>query len=245
MLAQRSRSCSGTFSKCAFLFAASLTLLAASALAQPSPSTLSKWDGVDSVYHFGVPHTATYGQTITVSAGMNPLKGFAFEIGECDAEATLRGHVYAWDGSKATGSSLFDSPVMSVPGGPGYRLVTFNTGELALAPGAYVLFASTSQDQAGAPNPDCHFGLVADGRAYSGGRFIYLNNGPDAARWTIDNWRVWNRDGDLAFRVDGLAGPVMGVPAASTTSLLAGFVSLIGVALFEVLRRRRLIRDSR
>jgi hypothetical protein len=133
---------------------------------------------------------------------------------------------------------------MSIPAGPGYRLVTFNTGDLALAPGSYVLFASTSQDQAGAPASECHWGLVPDSRAYFGGRFIYLNNGPDAARWTMDNWVVYVRDGDLAFRVDGLAGPAVGVPAASTTSLLIGFISLIGVALFEVFRRQ-LIRDPR
>jgi hypothetical protein len=245
MLRRFSRSCSGTFSKCAFLSAASLTLLAASALAQPFPNTLSAWDGVMSISPFGVPYTATYGQTVTVSAGMSPLRGFAFEIGECSANVTFRGHVYAWDGSKATGASLFDSPVMSVPAGPGFRLVTFSTGDLALAPGSYVLFASTSQDQAEAPSSGCGWGRWSF-NVYSGGQFAYLNNGPNAAEWTTRSWSV-DRFSDLAFRVDGLAGPAttVGVPAASTTSLLIGFVSLIGVALFEVFRRRRLIRDSR
>jgi hypothetical protein len=222
-------------------------LLAASALAQPSPDTIPRWDGSSSISYFGVTDTATYGQTITVYGGYSPLNGFAFEIGQCNANVTFRGHVYAWDGSKATGSSLFDSPVMSVPAGSGYRLVTFNTGELALAPGTYVLFASTSQDQAGAPYSACRWGaLPGNDRYYAGGHFVFLNNGPNPATWTTGNWSSIYYD--LAFRVDGLAAPApsaVGVPAASTTSLLIGFVSLIGVALFEVFRRRRLIRDSR
>jgi hypothetical protein len=146
MLTQLSRSFFGTFSKCVFLAAALLLLLAASALAQPSPNTIPAWNGVTTIQPFGVPDTATYGQTVTVSAGMGPLKGFAFEIGSCSVNVTFRGHVYAWDGSKATGSSLFDNPVVSAPAGPGFQLVTFNTGNLTLAPGTYVLFASASQD---------------------------------------------------------------------------------------------------
>jgi hypothetical protein len=245
MLRQFSRSCSGTFLKCAVFPAALLTLFAASALAQPSPNTLPAWNGAGFISSFGVPNTATYGQTVAVSAGMSPLRSFAFEIGNCGANVSFRGHVYAWDGSKATGSSLFDSPVMSVPAGPSFQAVTFDTGDLALAPGTYVLFASTSQDQAGAPMSACRWGAIPNDNTYRGGHFVFLNNGTNPPAWTTDAWSSIYED--LAFRVDGLAGPAptVGVPAASTTSLLIGFVSLIGVALFEVFRRRRLIRDSR
>jgi hypothetical protein len=218
----------------------SLTLFvafAASAHAQ-AINTIPGWDGNQYISSFGVTDTATYGETITVAAGATSLNSFSFEIGNCSANVTFRGSVYAWDGTKATGPSLFTSPVMTVNSGSTYQLVTFNTGGVSLPAGTYVLFASTSQDQTGAPNSSCRWGSVGNNTAYAGGQFVFLNNGPNPGQWTTSTWSNINQD--LAFQVNGLttAPQATGVPAASTTSLLIGLVGLTAVGLYQLSRSR-------
>lgn len=231
----------GRYFRLVFLSTALLTLLAASALAQGPINTISGWNGTSYISSFGVTDTATYGQTVTVAAGASPLKSFAFEIGYCGANVTLRGSVYAWDGTKATGSSLFESVPMSVSAASAFQQVTFNTGELALAAGTYVLMASTSQDQAGAPHSACRWGSVGNNTAYPGGLFVFLNNGPNPAQWTTSTWSTIAQD--LAFQVDGLVVPSnpAPAPAASTTSLLIGLAALTAVGLFQLSRRHRVV----
>src|SRR5262245_8210994 len=142
-------------------------------------------DSATTVDVFGVVNTATYGQVITADATHSKLSGFTFEMNLPNTVA-FRGEVYAWDGTKAMGPALFESAVMSTAG-TGNQLITFNTGGITLTPGQqYVLFASTSKDQAG------HSGLGswdASGLdTYSGGQFVYLNNGNDASQWTTQAW---------------------------------------------------------
>lgn len=219
----------------ALLAGALLLLPVSTALAQTSIDTISGWNGSTFISSFGVTNTATYGQTVTVAAGAGPLNSFSFEIGNCSANVSFRGSVYAWDGSKATGASLYQSGVMSVAAGSTYNLVTFNTGGITLPAGTYVLFASTSEDQGGAPNSACRWGAVAGNTAYTGGNFVFLNNGTATSQWTGTNWSSFSQD--LAFQVNGIsvsAPPAAtGAPAASTTSLLIGFAALSGLAFLQ------------
>jgi hypothetical protein len=210
-----------------------LVLSATPSLAQFSIDTIPFWNGTQFISSFGVPNTATYGQTITVSAGVTPLNSFSVEIGNCGADVTMRGEVYAWNGTMATGPALFESAPYTLPNSSSFQLVTFSTGGLTLPAGTYVLFASTSRDQAGAPNSACRWGSVAD-TAYPGGNFVFLNNGANPALWTSGTWSAISYD--LAMRVNGLTNPV---PAASTTSLLIGFALLLGAALFALSRSRQ------
>jgi len=166
------------------------------------PNTIPAWDGSQFISSFGVPNTATYGQTITVWDGADPMTGFTFEI-KCNNTVTLRGSVYAWDGLKATGSSLFTSDPQTLQDGD-FQEVSFDTGSLSLPAGDYVIFASTSADQSEAPNSACKFGAVAD-TSYTAGNFVFLNNGTDTSMWTADSWSTIPED--LAFRVDGLYQP--------------------------------------
>jgi hypothetical protein len=179
-----------------------------------------------------------------VVAGASPLNSFTFEIGNCSAAVIVRGEVYAWDGLKATGSSLFESPTgVSIPSGSAYQAITFNVGGLSLPAGTYVLFASTSRDQSGAPTSSCRWGSVGNDTAYPGGRFVFINNGPDPSLWTTNSWSFISQD--LAFQVNGLVGPAnsspASVPAASTISLLIGFGVLTAVGLFRLSRHRQAI----
>ncbi|MCX6628319.1 MAG: hypothetical protein NTW28_11905 [Candidatus Solibacter sp.] len=220
-----------------------LTLLVAPALAQGPINTIPVWNGTTFISSFGVTNTATYGETITVSAGASALNSFAFEIGNCSASVTFRGAIYAWDGTKATGASLFESATTSVAPGSTYTLVTFNTGGLVLPAGTYVLLASTSRDQSGAPSSSCRWGSVGNNTAYAGGTFVYLNNGPNPSEWTTNTWSTIAQD--LAFQVDGLvlpsSTPAQAAPAASTISLLIGFAALAAVGLFQLARQRQAI----
>ena len=210
-------------------------VFAASAQAQ-AINTIPSWNGTTFISSFGVVNTATYGQTVTVAAGASPLNSFAVEIGNCGANVTLRASVYAWNGTNATGSSLFESPATTITNSSAFQLVTFNVGGITLAPGTYVLFASTSQDQAGAPSSACRWGSVGNNTAYPGGQFVFLNNGPNPAQWTATAWSTIADD--LAFQVDGLVSPVP-VPAASTTSLLIGLAGLTALALYQMNRSRQ------
>ena len=221
----------------AILSSALLLLTSTSALAQVSIDTIPGWNGTSYISSFGVANTATYGETVTVAAGASPLASYSFEIGYCSASVSFRGSVYAWDGTKATGPSLFTSGVQTVPASSAFQLVTFNVGSLNLPAGNYVLFASTSQDQAGAPNSSCRWGSVGNNTAYSGGQFVYINNGPDPTQWTTNAWS--NIAQDLAFRVDGLsvAPNPTSVPTLSEWALLA-LAGLMGVFGLGAIRRR-------
>ena len=229
----------------AVLAAIILTLIASSAVAQNSINTIPSWDGTNFLSEFGVIDTATYGQTISVGAGSSPLQSFTFQIGFCGPQpVTLRGEVYAWDGTnnRATGPALFESAPQSVPAANGYTAVTFNAGGVNLSAGTYVLFASTSRDQAGAPASLCRWGALTNNTTYAGGQFVYINNGPNPGQWTTNNWSPLPVD--LAFAVNGL-GPggsgsgASGAPAASTTSLLIGVLALIGLGLFRLSRHNQ------
>ena len=175
-----------------------LLLSTGSLFAQSDVNTIPSWNGSSYISSFGVVNTATYGQTITVGENAGSLNSFAFQIGNCNANVSFRASIYAWDGSMATGSSLWQSSLTSISAGSGFQLVTFNTGGLMLSPGSYVLFASTSQDQSGAPSSGCQFGGISP-QVYSGGSFVYQNNGANVSSWTSSGWTQWT-DYDLAFQ---------------------------------------------
>jgi len=192
--------------------------------------TVPAWDG-SSIASFGVPDTATYGQTFTVAAGAGSLTSFAFLIGNCSARVTFRGKVYAWDGTKATGSSRFDGAATSLPSGSAFQLVTFTTGGITLPAGTYVLFASTSQDQTGAPSSGCQWGSVADS-TYTGGSFVFQDTGTNTSLWTSSAWSTMAMD--LAFQANfgGPPAPTSTtVPDASPIALLLTVVGLAGLGL--------------
>jgi hypothetical protein len=222
----------GHFVACLFL----LSLAVVPASAQMSIDTISVWDGWTSISSFGVENSATYGQVIRVAAGSTALQSFAFEIGHCSASVTLRGEVYAWDGSnmKATGSALFESTTQIVPADSAYHLVTFSPGSLTLPAGDYVLFGTTSRDQSGAPHSACRWGALTTNTQIPNGSFVFINSSADPTMWTNSTWSDISQD--LAMQVTGLVAPV---PAAPPTGLAIGFILLVCVGLVELARRRR------
>jgi len=158
--------------------------------------TTPSWNGADFISSFGWPDTATYGQLITVPISDTALESFSFYMNLPDT-VTFRGYVYAWDvtNSRATGPALYESPTMVTAGNGNFERVEFKTGGIPLTPGGkYVLFASVSKlSGSGYGN----WGNVPD-RAYTGGNFVYLNNGTDESKWTSTAWSTYLTI-DLAF----------------------------------------------
>lgn len=220
------------------LFSLSFLLLpSVSVFAQNSVNTIPLWDGTNFISSFGVPNTATYGQTITVNAPGGPaqLQSISFRIGNCGANTTFRIHVYAWDGTKATGSSLFDSAPQTISASPAFTAVTVSTGSVNLTSGQYILFASTSEDQAGAPPSACRWGALPNNTGYSGGQFYFENNTANTAAWTTQTWATIGED--LAFQA--VFNDALAVPTLSEWGLiiLAGLLLMFGI--FALPRRLR------
>ena len=215
-----------------------LLLIAGSLMSQGPINTIPSWDGIRFVEPFGAPNAATYGQTITVTPGSAVVSSFGFEMGHCNATVTFRGEIYAWDGAKATGPSLYEGPATDLGSSDTFQLVTFNTGALTLPPGAYVIFATTSRDQVTASA--CEWGSLPDLAAYPAGSHVFMNNGADPSQWTTVAWGT--EPFDLAFRVDMTPVPppnvVKNVPAASPATLLLGFAGVIALGLLGLSRLR-------
>jgi len=90
--------------------------LSASANAQSIIDTIPQWNGIQSIQSWGVTDTATYGQTITPTAGQTRLSSFTFELARTSGTASqYQAFVYQWDptNQRITGSALFSSSVFT------------------------------------------------------------------------------------------------------------------------------------
>ena len=218
-----------------FLVAAALLGAASVAGAQTTIGA----PGGSSVSPFGEPNTQTYGQTFTVPTnGDNALNAFSFWMAPA-TDLSFRGYVFAWDGatSRATGSALFTSSIMSAPtSGSGFQQVTVSTGGVSLTGGSmYVAFLSAS-GLAGSSTTQWEFGT---GDTYAGGEFVFMNNGENTGAWTTGTWNTdhagTNRD--VRFEMQFSATQMSQVPEPATVALSAtGLLALGGIG---ALRRRR------
>lgn len=203
--------------------------------------TTSSWGGA-SIIGFGesdattsgLAFGATYGQVFTVGSS-NQLNSFTYLIDDylnpnpVDFEA----FVLAWDGAKATGSILYQSSSMTTTnnaGAGGFESFTVNTGGLNLTSGnQYVAFFSASNLFDGITGLS-QWAFTND--VYSGGDFVFFDNGDDFSLLTTSNWdQLGNYD--LAFSMN-FTSPV---PEPSTYFLMLGGLGLIG---FMAYRRKKI-----
>jgi len=179
----------------------------AAVLASPAAAigTYKKWDGSSYVQAFGCPNTTTYGQTITIPAGKHFMNKIVFSFINLDSGSmVVRGEVYAWDGSKATGNALWEGTPRTISFNDGaFHRYHFDTGVLAVNPGQqYVVFASIDKDYERCQNNYVlGWALDTSGDVYPGGGFVYQNNSGDESQWTITPWNSFGGE-DLAFRVE-------------------------------------------
>jgi hypothetical protein len=193
-------------------------------------TTIPEWNKSSAVSAFGYGATATYGETITAPAD-NVLTSFSFEM-KLPTDTTFRGYVYGWSGTMATGPELFASASAKTAGAGSFQEITFDTGGIALTPGAsYVLFASTTGlDGAG----QGIWGETQGKDTYTGGEFVFINNA-NTDELTKSQWTTGHlgRGADLAFEAT-FASRSSSVPEPAS-------LALVGVAMAGViaLRRRR------
>src|SRR2546423_7731695 len=141
---------------------AALLALSVPASAQ-NIDTFSQWNGSSFISSYGVPNTATYGQTFTPTGSQTRLNGFTVEVGFASAGIASQAFVYQWDSvnSRIIGPALFSSGTINVAAGAGFTAVSVNTSGVTLTPGQqYVVFLSTSNLQGGAPNSSSRWGAL-------------------------------------------------------------------------------------
>lgn len=174
-----------------------------SADAQEVIDTTPAWNGTASIAAWGVPNTATYGQTFTATDQQRRLLGFTFYLQNFSGTAPkYQAAVYEWNNatSRITGPALFTSAVMTAPGGSGYTAVKISTGNIALDTGKrYVMFFTTST-QGAQHNGSYKWGSV-NGTTYAGGDFMFKNNGTNFNQLSTSNWSIFGAL-DLAFNAE-------------------------------------------
>jgi uncharacterized protein with beta-barrel porin domain len=131
--------------------------------------------------------------------GQTRLSSFTFQLNQTSGTAPqYQAFVYQWDptNQRITGPALFGSGAFTAPGA-GFSPVTINTGNVVLTPGQqYVLFLTTSTIAA-QPNSSYRYGSVAN-TAYTGGQFVFQNNGTNFNQLSTANWSTIALD--LAFQ---------------------------------------------
>jgi hypothetical protein len=165
-------------------------------------NTHKSWDGRSYVEPLGCPGATTFGEVITIPSGKTHLGKFHFWwINYNTGSMVVRGEVYAWDGSKATGRALYESKPRTISFSDGLsHNVAFKASLVPVTPGAqYVIFASIDKDY-----EQCTNGYVVGlgyirSDVYSGGMFVFQRNGGVERRWTHRTWKTNPYPGDLAF----------------------------------------------
>jgi hypothetical protein len=216
--------------------ALALGLAATPALAQDVDTTATYGGEIGS---FGTPNTATYGQTFTVGAD-NALNAFTMYLdGGWGGPLNFQAYVYAWNGSRAVGNALFTSATQQLNGG-GTTAYDFATGGLNLISGQqYVAFLTTS----GVANNSYVSALMPfagwGNDVYSGGDFVYFNNGNDFAKLTGQDWDCSGCGfGDAHFKADFTAG-ISAVPEPAAWGMLIGGFGLAGGMMRSRTRKAR------
>lgn len=174
--------------------------------------TSSVWNGSNYISSYGVPNTATYGQTFLPTATQTSLLDFTFYLSLASGTPTQnQAFVYQWDPStsRIVGSALYQSPVLNAPSGVAYTPVTVTTGGVTLLAGTqYVVFFTTST-VTGQANGVYRWGSVATNTPYPGGQFVYQNNGTNFANLSAVSWSAIAQD--LAF-IFKFADPAAAIP---------------------------------
>src|SRR5665213_3201238 len=130
-----------------------ITALAAAVLGS-SPAwainTHLGWNGSDSVTPFGCPNTTNYGQVITIKGYRHSLKDFSVWVrGQASAGQSMvvRAEVYAWDGTKATGSALYESAPRTIAyADSNFHRESFSSTLSVKSRAQYVMFLTIDRD---------------------------------------------------------------------------------------------------
>lgn len=142
----------------------------------------------------------------------------------------FRGEIYAWDGSKATGSALYESAAVSTTNGSAFEVVTFTTGGTTVVAGQqYVLFASSSKDNAGHSGSG-HWGTTFTNTPIVPGQFVFLNNGVSVIAWTTNTWSTFPQDLAMTATFDDPVAAPTGAPTGAEWAMVLIAAGIIVIA---------------
>jgi hypothetical protein len=171
----------------------------AQVVAEPTINTYALWNGKSSTGGFACRGTTTMGQVITVPDGITSLDQFASWIRPYGSgSVVIRGEVYAWDGAKAAGTGLYESPPVTLSDTDfTFHKLAFVTGGVPVTAGRkYVLFISADKDF-----DQCLPGYSIDsasvkGDVYAGGHSMYVRSFGHWSWWTTQKWHHPTNDND-------------------------------------------------
>lgn len=140
----------------------------------------------NSVFPFGAPSTATYGEAFHTDATNTRLNNFSMFLTDGANFLDFKGYIAAWDGSKVT-SVLYTSN--TVTAGAGGGTFSFAPNINLASNGFYIAFLSISEL---APQLANRFQMPiayrpGDTDASTDG-FFFQNNGLDKSLWTSTAW---------------------------------------------------------
>ena len=177
-------------------------------------ATTNSPSGTTPISYFGKSGTTTYGQTFIAPTQSSVLTSFTVYIENVTGSTEFEFYVMAWNGSEATGPILYQSPATNTDESSGFQPYTFNTGNLALTPGAsYVAFASIDTNS---PAGTTEWEGVPES-VYTNGYFVY-DNISDLSQLTNSPWGLEDDYDDLAF-VAVFGGDVVQFTATPTNGL--------------------------
>lgn len=186
--------------------------------------------GNSQISSWGVTNTATYGQTFIAEGSQ--LTDFTFYLGNRvngSGNIQYRAYLYQWDGAKATGSAIWQSATSALTPAVGSFAVSHAPNAAVTNGAQYVLFFSTSGLQSGQPGSQVSWSTNLS-NVYSGGSFVFLNNGDTFSSLTTNNWNTYSAyDVQMNVNFDGA-----GVPEPSTYAMMGA-----GLAALVALRARR------
>jgi uncharacterized protein with beta-barrel porin domain len=211
---------------------AALLALSVPASAQ-TIDTHPQWNGTQFIDYWGITDTATYGQTFTPTSAQTTLKGFTFELKLTSGSAVpYTAQVFAWDSvhQRITGAALFSSGPFVAPAGAAYTPASINTGSVTLTAGQqYVLFLTTSGQQAGQPVGGYRWGAVAN-TAIPTGNFVYQNNGDVFANLTSISWTSLAIDLAMTINLSGFLSGVLPPGSPINPTNVAGAIDRANAA---------------
>jgi len=162
------------------------------AFAASQIDTYSSWDGSSVLLPFGTPDSATYGQTVTISAGDTKVKNVTWYMAP-GAAGTLvvRTGVAKWDGTKASGKVKTSKPktINVDPSDPTYTGYKFKLKRAKVKAGQqYVLFATISLDYEECTPDTSTVWPVHTTDVLPGGNTVWINDTGDESQWTTVPW---------------------------------------------------------
>jgi PEP-CTERM motif len=220
------------------LFVLLLAVLALPAGATMVIKTFPTWNHTDTIFPFGYPNTATYGEAITTPAGQTDVTRFSFWLEE-PVGFQFQAFIAPWDNNNylipgGLAGVSFLSPVKK-SNNASLKEYTVDVPNLTVTPGTIYMFGVTI-DNVYNKNSGFTAGSMGGDYAFNGNSTYYLAFNNDSGNGTLlgQNWNTNNNGcadnggtcGQAAFSVTYHVGPVP--EPGSFLLLCTGLVGLAG-----------------